>query len=140
MRFKLENRHVMPAIRLLDSLELAGKQSRARTRLASMLTMVAQQIGEAEYQLIREHTILGDDGKPVEADGGGFTPKTMQDMEAYVCEHGELMGEMAQVEQGTYEGHRSDCIALLEGETLPLSGEQADAYDALLTALEEGED
>ncbi len=139
MKLTLANHHLQPAINLLDGMKLAGAASRARTRLIRLLAPHLEALQEAEYALVTEHAISGEDGKPVIADDGSFTLKDAEHATTYLAERDALFAEIAQVEGGTYESHRQACIDLLTTYDGQLSGTDADAYDALLTALEEGD-
>lgn len=138
MKVTLANHYLQPAINLLDGMKLAGSASRARTRLIRLLAPHLEALQEAEYQLVTEHAISGENGKPVIADDGSFTLKDAEHAATYIAERDALFAEIAQIEGGTYEGHRQACIDLLASYDGQLSGTDADAYDALLTALEEG--
>ncbi|MDD7465528.1 MAG: hypothetical protein PUK59_04755 [Actinomycetaceae bacterium] len=138
MRICLANHYLQPAINLLDGMKLAGAASRARTRLIRLLAPHLEALQEGEYALVTEHATCGADGKPIIADDGSFTLKDNQHATTYITERDALFAEIAQIEGGTYEGHRQACIDLLTTYDGQLSGTDADAYDALLTALEEG--
>lgn len=138
MKLTLANHYLQPAINLLDGMKLAGAASRARTRLIRLLAPHVEALQEAEYALVTEHAICGEDGKPVIADDGSFTLKDSEHATTYLAERDALFAEVAHIEGGTYEGHRQACIDLLTTYDGELSGTDADAYDALLTALEEG--
>lgn len=140
MNITLTNKYVQPAIQLLDGMKLAGAASRARTRLLNLLTPHVEALQQAEYQLVTEHAICADDGQPVISEDGSFTLKDPDHAAAYVKERDALFDEVAQVEGGTYEGHRQACIDFLNNYDGQLAGEQAEAYDALLTALEKGDE
>ncbi|MCI6574420.1 MAG: hypothetical protein MSC53_04530 [Arcanobacterium sp.] len=139
MRICLANHYLQPATNLLDGMKLAGAASRARTRLIRLLAPHLEALQEAEYALVTEHAISGEDSKPVIADDGSFTLKDAEHATTYLAERDALFAEVAHIEGGTYEGHRQACIDLLTNYDGQLSGTDADAYDALLTALEEGE-
>lgn len=139
MKLTLANHYLQPAINLLDGMKLAGSASRARTRLIHLLAPHLEALQEAEYQLVAEHAISGENGKPIINDDGSFTLKDAEHAATYTAERDALFAEIAQIEGGTYEGHRQACIDLLASYDGQLSGTEADAYDALLTALEEGE-
>lgn len=138
MKFSLANHYLQPAINLLNEMKLAGSTSRARTRLIHLLAPHLEALQESEYQLVTEHAISGENGKPTIADDGSFTLKDAEHAATYIAERDALFAEIAQIEGGTYEGHRQACIDLLASYDGQLSGTDADAYDALLTALEEG--
>lgn len=138
MKLTLTNHYLQPATNLLDGMKLAGATSRARTRLIRLLAPHLEALQEAEYALITEHAICGEDSKPVIADDGSFTLKDAEHATTYLAERDALFAEIAHIEGGTYEGHRQACIDLLTTYDEEMSGTDADAYDALLTALEEG--
>lgn len=139
MKVTLANHYLQPATNLLDGMKLAGAASRARTRLIHLLAPHLEALQEAEYELVTEHAISGEDTKPVIADDGSFTLKDAEHAATYIAERDALFAEVAHIEGGTYEGHRQACIDLLTTYDGQLSGTDADAYDALLTALEEGD-
>lgn len=60
----IDNRHIAPAINLLDTIPLSGAASRARTRLMSALAPHMSALQETEYALVTEHAVLNPDGTP----------------------------------------------------------------------------
>lgn len=138
MKLALANHHLQPAIGLLDAMKLAGAASRARTRLIRLLTPHLEALQEAEYALVTEHATLDEHGKPIIGDDGSFTLIDGEHAATYITERDALFTEVAHIQGGTYQGHRQACIDLLTCYDEQLSGSEADAYDALLTALEEG--
>lgn len=140
MRIFLSNRHVGPARDMLRDMQLCGADSRARTRLVTLLEPVVEQVRQDEAQVLQEYLVTADDGALVYDDEGnltlreGYTSRDVLDAQAAFRE------ERAEITGGTYEGHRQRLIDLLNAWDAPLAGEQADTYDALCTALEEGED
>lgn len=140
MKLTLANSHLHPAIEFLHTLKLSGATSRARTRLIHILQPHLKALQEAEYALVAEHAQPNEDGTPAIREDGTFTLQNPEHASDYAAEHDTLFNEIAHIEQGTYTGHRQACIDLLTAYDQPLSGTDADIYDALLSALEEGSD
>lgn len=69
-----------------------------------------------------ENAICGENGKPIISDDGSFTLKDGEHAATYIAERDALFAEIAQIEGGTYEGHRQVCIDLLASYDGQLSG------------------
>lgn len=136
MRIVLENRVLAPTLTLLRGMKLTGRDSRARTRLAHLVVSALADLQEAELALAAEYATPGADGKPAINPDGRFTLKDPARAADYAREHEALFAEQTVIEAGTYVGHEKDLTRILENYDQPLTGEEAEAYDALLTALE----
>lgn len=142
MRFKLENKYLPVSITLLEGMELVGADSRARTRLIGVLRPALEACATDEQALLGEFVEMDDQGQPLkdETYPDTLVMKPGKTAGAYHKAHDEFLSEKAVIAGGTYEGHREKIINVLENWDKPLSGKDAEVYDALLTALEEGED
>lgn len=139
MKFKLKNIYLYPALIFLQGIKLKGRNSRARTKLVRLISPTLAEVQESEKALIKEFAVLDDDGNPVLKKDGQpeLRPGTVLEFNQ---EHYKLFSEISIIEGGTYEGHREQCIEILDNYDGELSGNDAEAYDELFDALEAGED
>lgn len=135
MEIKLKNAALVDTFNLLQEMQLKGKASRARTKLNKLINDAINSLGESEIELIRQYGKLDENGEPKKLDNGNYqlNPDTLTE---FNIEHTTLLNEDAEISGATYGSHLQDCIDFLNSYDGELSGKQADAYDALLDALE----
>ena len=138
MKINLENAYLVPSINFLQSIKLKGKESRSRSKLVKLLTESLAELQEDEQQLLNEYGVTNADGDLVKNAQGNIEIQPGRDQE-WNKAHRELMEEVAEVEGGTYVNHINDCHDILDGYDGELSGQEAEAYDALLDAFENSE-
>lgn len=139
MKLKLQNALIVPSINLLQKVELKGKSSRARTKLIKLLASSMKDLNESEIALADENAQLDENGEIVRTDKGMAVIDPAK-VDTYRKQHNELLQETAEVEGATYAEHLDDCQSFLIDLDMELSGEDAEAYDALLDAIEEEKD
>ena len=70
MRIMLANQYLQPVAELLTEMPLKASQSRARSKLLTLVTQALARFGEDEYALVAEYAARDDQGNPVlDADG-----------------------------------------------------------------------
>ena len=131
MKLMLANHHLQPIADLLTNMPLKAAQSRARSKLLTLVKEAIARFGEDEYDLVTQFATLDDQGRPVFADDGTF-------MLANPDKASELLSSVAEVAGPTYDGHDKDVKALLDGYEGELSGVAAEAYDVLYDAITKG--
>lgn len=139
MKIMVENRHIKRVTLMLETMPLVGGESRARTRLVSMLKKAQEQLQSDEKALVNDFVRRDEHGQPVR-EGESILLKDGRTAGEYQAAHDALMEERAEVSGGTFEGHRQTLMNALTEWDKPLSGDEAETYDILLIALEEGED
>ncbi|MDU1522544.1 MAG: hypothetical protein E6905_08840, partial [Actinomyces sp.] len=72
MKIKIANQHLQPVAELLAGMPLKAAQSRARSKLLTLVKEAIARFGEDEYDLVTQFATLDDQGRPVFADDGTF--------------------------------------------------------------------
>lgn len=119
---------------LLVGLTLKGTVSRSRTKLDKQIIDALNEVGKEEKELAEDN-----DGSVV--DGKIIFPKTedgAQNAANFKKEHTELLAEKV-IFNETIEGHYDRLKSVLNEYEGEFSGNDAQAYDTLLDALEEAE-
>ena len=138
MKINLENLYLVPSINFLQSIKLKGAQSRSRSKLVKLLTKSLTTLQEDERKLVEEYGRIDENGEPVKDEQGNIDIQPAKEAE-WLKEHSELLNEIAEIEGGTYVNHINDCKQILTDYDGELSGQEAEAYDALLDAFENSE-
>jgi hypothetical protein len=136
MKIKIQNMYISPAINLLQGMKLKGKNSRARSKFVKKLSGALKELQESQHDLLVEYSELDANGEPI-IENEKYKLKKGQKGE-YTKEFETLSREEAEIEGGTYTGHLADCQKILDAYDEELSGQDAEVYDVLLDALEEG--
>ena len=137
MRIKLQNRHIIPLVPFLRDMKLKGEQSRARSKFLNLVMETYGALHESEVELLKEYAVLDEKGNPKMAEDGSFTLREAAAKE-YLAEREKLFDEVAEIEGGTYTAHLALMKRILTDYAEDLDGENADLYDALMDAFEEG--
>lgn len=138
MKITIKNSLLVPCINLLQGMKLKGKASRARTKLVNLFINAVNELSNSELALIKDYGELDESGNPIKLENGSY--KIKPDVLAeFNAEHLALLNENAEVEGPTYEDHLKDCLDFLNNYDGELAGTDAQAYDALLDALESEE-
>lgn len=135
MRITIPNRHLATTITLLDSMPLKAAQSRARTKLLTLIKDAHVRFAEDEYALVAEYANLDDAGTPVIEKGGTFALQDPTKTTEFLTAREELFASEAEVAGATYTNHLADVKTLLDNYDGELSGESADAYDVIYDAI-----
>ena len=135
MRITIPNRHLATTITLLDSMPLKAAQSRARTKLLTLIKDAHVRFAEDEYALVSEYANLDEAGNPVIEEGGTFALNDPAKTTEFLKAREELFASEAEVAGATYTNHLADVKTLLDNYDGELSGESADAYDVLYDAI-----
>lgn len=72
MKIMLANQYLQPIADLLTNMPLKAAQSRARSKLLTLVKEAIARFGEDEYDLVAQFATLDDQGRPVFADDGTF--------------------------------------------------------------------
>lgn len=135
MKIKIANQHLQPVAELLAGMPLKAAQSRARSKLLTLVKEAIARFGEDEYDLVTEFATLDDQGRPVFADDGTFVLADPDKASEFLEARQALLASIAEVSGPTYDGHDNDVKTLLDGYDGELSGETAEAYDVLYDAI-----
>ncbi|USR79887.1 DUF1617 family protein [Arcanobacterium pinnipediorum] len=135
MKIMLANHHLQPIADLLTQMPLKAAQSRARSKLLTLVKEAIARFGEDEYDLVTAYATLDESGRPVFADDGTFVLADPNKTGEFLEARAALLASVAEVSGPTYDGHDKDVKALLDGYDGELSGEAAEAYDVLYDAI-----
>ena len=135
MKIKIANQHLQPVAELLAGMPLKAAQSRARSKLLTLVKEAIARFGEDEYDLVTQFATLDDQGRPVCADDGTFVLANPEKASEFLEARQALLASIAEVSGPTYESHEADILQLLDGYDGELSGEAAEAYDVLYDAI-----
>lgn len=138
MKIMLANHHLQPIADLLANMPLKAAQSRARSKLLTLVKEAIARFGEDEYDLVTQFATLDDQGRPVFADDGTFMLANPDKASEFLDARQSLLASVAEVSGPTYDGHDKDVKALLDGYEGELSGVAAEAYDVLYDAITKG--
>ncbi|AIG64759.1 hypothetical protein CATYP_10505 (plasmid) [Corynebacterium atypicum] len=135
MRIMLANQQLQPVADLLTNMPLKAAQSRARSKLLTLVREAIARFGEDEYDLVTHYASLDESGRPVFADDGTFMLADPDKASEFLDARQNLLTSIAEVSGPTYDGHDKDVKTLLDGYDGELSGEAAEAYDVLYDAI-----
>ncbi|MDD7384153.1 MAG: DUF1617 family protein [Actinomycetaceae bacterium] len=135
MKIMLANHHLQPIAELLAGMPLKAAQSRARSKLLTLVKEAIARFGEDEYDLVTAYATLDDNGRPLFADDGTFVLANPDKAGEFLAARTELLASVAEVSGPTYDGHLTDVKTFLDGYDGELSGEAAEAYDVLYDAI-----
>ncbi|MDR1606371.1 MAG: DUF1617 family protein [Streptococcaceae bacterium] len=129
-----KNRQLIPILNYLSAVELQPKASRVRTKLKALLMVKIEDMTSGEMELLEKFGVKDSDGKLVENDGGyTLVPETAQ---SFHQEKAILLDEEIQINVVELKERLPNLIKNLEASDITLSGEEAEAFDLLLDALE----
>lgn len=135
MKIKIANHHLQPIAELLAGMPLKTAQSRARSKLLTLVREAIARFGEDEYDLVTQFATLDDQGRPVFGNDGTFALDDPDKASEFLEARQALLASIAEVSGPTYESHEADIRQLLDGYEGELSGEAAEAYDVLYDAI-----
>lgn len=131
----LQNMELQPAIQLLQSMKLKGKESRNRSKLVKRLQESLEEYARYEKDLLVENGLS--DGK------GGVIPESDMDpdkKENYLKEQKKLLEEKVSIEGGVYVHNIAGVKDILKKYDGEWSGVDAEIYDRLLDEFEKNEE
>lgn len=135
MKIMLANHHLQPIADLLTNMPLKAAQSRARSKLLTLVREAIARFGEDEYDLVTHYASLDESGRPVFGEDGTFVLANPETASEFLEARQALFASIAEVSGPTYDGHDKDVKTLLDGYDGELSGEAAEAYDVLYDAI-----
>ena len=135
MKIKIANQHLQPVAELLAGMPLKAAQSRARSKLLTLVKEAIARFWEDEYDLVTQFATLDDQGRPVFGEDGTFVLANPETASEFLDARQALFASIAEVSGPTYDGHDKDVKTLLDGYDGELSGEAAEAYDVLYDAI-----
>ncbi|MEX3505476.1 DUF1617 family protein [Corynebacterium sp. LK2510] len=135
MRIMLANQYLQPVADLLTGMPLRAAQSRARSKLLTLIKGALARFGEDEYELVSEYAARDDNGNPVVDSDGTFQLANPSQAAEFMTARTRLLESLAEVSGPTYDGHLADLQTLLDGYDGELSGQTAEAYDVLYDAI-----
>ncbi|WP_406713278.1 DUF1617 family protein [Trueperella pyogenes] len=138
MRITLANQQLQPVADLLASMPLKATQSRARSKLLTLVRDALGRFGEDEYALVAEYAARDDHGNPVLDADGTFRLANPAQATEFMTARTRLLESLAEVSGPTYDTHLADLKALLDSYDGELSGQTAEAYDVLYDAITAG--
>lgn len=128
---KLYNYEVEPFMKFLLELELAGKQSRMRTKIVKILNERSTEIDNDRIELAKEYAMKEEDGTPItETLENGQTVYKMENRYAFDHQYGLLMREELIIVDSPDKQDMLDTVkdAILNTNQI-FSGQQALEYD-----------
>lgn len=135
MRIMLANQYLQPVAELLTEMPLKASQSRARSKLLTLVTQALARFGEDEYALVAEYAARDDQGNPVLDADGTFRLADPEQAGEFMTARTRLLESLAEVSGPTYDTHLADLKAMLDGYDGELFGQTAEAYDVLYDAI-----
>ena len=138
MKIKIANQHLQPVAELLAGMPLKAAQSRARSKLLTLVKEAIARFGEDEYDLVTHYATLDENGRPIFADDGTFMLADPDKASEFLEVRQNLLTSIAEVSGPTYDGHDKDIRQLLDGYEGELSGVSAEACDVLYDAITKG--
>ncbi|MSS84769.1 DUF1617 family protein [Actinomycetaceae bacterium WB03_NA08] len=136
MRIMLANQYLQPVAELLTEMPLKASQSRARSKLLTLVTQALARFGEDEYELVAEYAARDDNGAPLLDSDGTFRLANPDQAAEFMTARTRLLESLAEVSGPTYDTHLTDFKTLLDSYDGELSGQTAEAYDVLYDAIE----
>lgn len=137
MLLKIENQRIASAAQILFDLPLKGKESRHRTKLIKLFEGRLKEVSEQEKDLLKEHCNLDEEGNPKTFDNG--QKWDVKDPDEFTKDRIDLYEEKYVIDAGDIEETLKVVKSALENCDVVFSGKEADTYDYLCEALEEGE-
>lgn len=135
MRIMLANQYLQPVADLLTGMPLRAAQSRARSKLLTLVRDALGRFGEDEYALVAEYAARDDNGAPLLDSDGTFRLANPSQAGEFMTARTRLLESLAEVSGPTYDTHLADLHTLLDGYEGELSGQAAEAYDVLYDAI-----
>lgn len=132
----LANQYLQPVADLLTGMPLRAAQSRARSKLLTLVKQALARFGEDEYELVAEYVARDDNGAPLLDSDGTFRLAHPAQAAEFMTARTQLLESRVEVSGPTYDTHLADLKALLDGYDGELSGQAAEAYDVLYDAIE----
>lgn len=129
---KLENRHIISAIKLLQDINLRGSQSRARSKLARSLMANLEDLKTQEKELLEEYADKDESNNPIQVTEGQY--QISERKSEYQVEYIKWMAEKAETQ--IEDDYLTSLKEGLENTDESFSGEAAETYDLLLDAIE----
>ena len=137
MRIQLKNQYLVPLIPFLRDIKLRGERSRARSKFLALALVAYGALHESEVDLLKEYAVLDENGNPKAAEDGSFSLRDGV-LGEYMAERNKLFNEVAEIDGGTYAEHFALMRRILLDYDEELIGENAELYNALCDAFEEG--
>lgn len=138
----MKNSDVVPVFNFLDEVELVGKATRGRTKFLSRLEEKNKEYLEDLKVIRKEYFEVDDAGElKVDADGNLTFLDNVTDEDKKVLNERvlELQEETVEVSFTEYSTKYEAMFKDLDNLEIPLKGQEAYAYDLLMTAYEENE-
>ena len=136
MSIIITNEYLPAVCSLLEELPLAGRASRARSKVLEMARQAAASLAQSEIDLASQYAICTPEGKPAINAEGSIEFATPHKAQAFLSEQQALLAERAILTGQTYTSMAATLYQALIDTNEPFSGEQARAYNHLCEALE----
>lgn len=137
---KIKNTNTAPIHNFLNGLELSGKASRGRTKFIKRLEEKNKEFLEDLEALQKEYFKTDENGGLIADENGKLTFKDELDFEEYNDKYKEIQDEEVEISFGEYSTKFEALFTALDNLDIPLSGQDADLYDTLMTAYEAEEE
>lgn len=139
---KVENQAIPRWVQFLEKTKLKPKASRGSRQLIKRLIEKHEEYQNDLYEIRENYFLIDEDGNFKEEEGlllyrGDITDEQKQES---VDRTNELLKEKAEVSFVEHSTKYEALFKALDGLDIPLSGEDALAYDELMTAYEENEE
>ncbi|MDT3768155.1 DUF1617 family protein [Gleimia hominis] len=135
MKIMLANQYLQPTATLLEGMPLKATQSRARSKLLTLVKEAVVRFGQDEYELAAQYATLDKNGKPIFDTDGTFQLADPVHAGEFMTARTQLLESLAEVSGPTYDTHLEDLHVLLDEYDGDLSGQAAEAYDVLYDAI-----
>lgn len=130
-KLELKNNELAPAINLLQKMDLKNKDSRARSKLVTLLHEAFQGVAQEEKTLLAEHGLLDENENLIEEE-----KRDPKKVASFNKDKRELLDEIVIIEGGAYARNIDEIPRILNEYEGELSGEDAEIYDRLLDEFE----
>lgn len=139
---KMKNSDVVPVFNFLKDVELVGQASRGRTKFNSRLEEKNKEYMEDLKVIQKEYFELDEAGELKQKDDHLIPLENLTDEDKQVLNERvqELQDEIIEVSFAEYSTKYEAMFKKLDKLDAPLKGQNAYAYDLLMTAYEENEE
>lgn len=137
---KIKNTDTAPIHNFLNSLALNGKASRGRSKFIKRLAEKNKEFLEDLESLQKEYFKTDDSGDLIADDEGKLAFKEELDFDEYNTKYKGIENEYAEISFGEYSTKYEAMFNALDNLDVPLSGQDAELYDTLMTAYEAEEE
>lgn len=133
---KIKNSSTAPIHNFLNGIALTGKASRGRTKFIKRLEEKNKEFLDDLTALQKEYFETDESGELITDEKGKLTFKEDLDFDEYNSKYKDIENEQAEIAFGEYSTKYEAMFNALDHLDVPLSGQDAEIYDALMDAYE----